>query len=128
MASLLVVDDEAHIRDILSELFSEEYECRAAATAEEAITLMGTHSYDVVITDLSMPGMSGEDFIGIVRTYQPSTPVIVISGFTERSRVEELLRKGVFDYLLKPFPLQDIKEKVARAIEYRRKRSQGLRV
>lgn len=125
MASLLIVDDEERIRDILSELFSEKHQCHTAASADAALALLRTQSYDVIITDLAMPGMSGEDFVGIVRTYQPGTPVLVISGAVDRARAESLMRKGVFDYLLKPFRLQDIVDKVEQAMEYRLRRSKG---
>ena len=125
MASLLIVDDEERVRNILSEQFSEEYQCQTAHTADEALTLIASQSFDVIITDLLMPGMRGEDFIGILRTAQPRTPVIVISGAANRSHAEGLIIKGVFDYLLKPFHLQDIVEKVERAMEYRRRLTQN---
>ncbi len=125
MASLLIVDDEERIREMLAELFSEEHQCHTAASADAALTLLRAQSYDVIITDLAMPGMRGEDFVGIVRTYQPRTPILVISGAVDRARVESLMRKGVFDYLLKPFRLQDIVDKVKQAIEYRLRHSKA---
>jgi DNA-binding NtrC family response regulator len=121
MATLLIVDDDEAIREALCELFEGEHLCHTAGTAEEALTLLGAHAYDVVVTDISMPGMSGEDLLRFVRIYQPRTPVVFISGSIERRQAEGLKSKGAFGYLLKPFRLEDIEGSVTQAIEYRRR-------
>ena len=119
MDSLLIVDDDETIREALFDLFSEEHLCHTAATAEEALNQLQAHEYDVIITDISMPGMSGEDLLGFIRTYRPRTPVIFISGSSDRTCAERLMRKGAVDYVFKPFRLEDIQERVSRA--YRRR-------
>jgi DNA-binding NtrC family response regulator len=121
MASLLIVDDDETIRDVLLELFSDVHLCRAASTAEEAVERLMSQDYDVVITDVSMPGMSGENLLGFVKVYRPKTPVLFISGSAGREHAERLLKRGAFDYLLKPFSLEEIAKRVARTIEYRRR-------
>ncbi len=120
MPSILIVDDDEIIRDALSELFSEGYLCDTAASAEEALNRLAAKEYDVVITDINMPGMSGEDLLGFVKTYQPWTPVIFISGSTD-SRHTERLKSRVFGYLVKPFSLPDVEQMVERAIEQHRR-------
>jgi DNA-binding NtrC family response regulator len=122
MASLLIVEDDPVLRDLLAELFSE-MRVHPAASAEEALGRLSKEEYDVVITDVSMAGMSGESLLGFVKTHSPSTPVIFISGAIDRERAERLRVKGAFDYLQKPFQLPEIYEKVALALEHRRRRA-----
>jgi DNA-binding NtrC family response regulator len=121
MATLLIVDDDEAIREALQELFEGEHLCHTTGTAEEALALLAANSYDVVVTDISMPGMSGEDLLRFVRIYQPRTPVFFISGSIERRQADGLKTKGAFGYLLKPFRLEDVERSVTQAIEYRQK-------
>jgi DNA-binding NtrC family response regulator len=116
MLALLIVDDDEVIRGSLCELLSEEHSCYAAASAEEALKHLESRTYDLIITDLSMPGMSGEDLLGFIKVYAPRTPVIFITGSADRAASEKLLVKGGVDYLLKPFRLEEIEERVARAL------------
>ena len=126
MASLLIVDDDPTFLDVLSELFSGEHQCHTASTAEEAVESMSSHDYDVIVTDVSMPGMSGEDLLGFVKAHRPGTPVVFISGSTNEERAERLLVKGAFDYLQKPVRLEEITRRVERAVEHRRRRPPGV--
>jgi DNA-binding NtrC family response regulator len=116
MASILIVDDDEPLREALVDLFSEEHLCHSAGTAEEALTQIHSHEYDLIITDISMPGMSGEDLLGFIKSYYPRIPVIFISGAADMEDAQRLIRKGAFGYLTKPFRLEEIEEKVARAI------------
>jgi DNA-binding NtrC family response regulator len=122
MASLLIVDDDQTLLDVLTELFSG-LGPHCASTAEEALGRLTKDEYDVVVTDISMPGMSGQALLGFIKTHSPSTPVIFISGAVDRERAERLRVKGAFDYLQKPFQLPEIYEKVALALEHRRRRA-----
>ncbi len=119
MAAILIVDDDDAIRDTLYELFSDDHLCHAANTAEKALAFLCEQSYDVVLTDISMPGLSGLELLGMVRRSQPDTPVIVISGIGDQTHAEGLKRLGSFDYILKPFRLDVVESSVARALEYR---------
>lgn len=121
MSRLLIVDDEDSIRDTLYELFEEEHSCHSAETAEKALQFLDTESYDIVLTDISMPGMSGLELLGHARQRQPFTPVIVISGIGDQQYAEGMIKMGAFDFLLKPFALEKVEASVARAIEHRRK-------
>ncbi|MDQ3920265.1 MAG: response regulator [Acidobacteriota bacterium] len=120
MASLLIVDDDQSVLDVLCDLFSGEHLCHTAASAEEAVERLESHDYDVIVTDLLMPGMSGEDLLGFVKANRPETPVVFISGAADEERARRLLTKGAFDYLSKPFPLEEIARRVARAAAHRR--------
>ncbi|MCA1633724.1 MAG: response regulator [Acidobacteria bacterium] len=118
MAAILIVDDDNAIRDTLYALFSDDHLCHAANTAEEALAFLREQSYDVVLTDISMPGLSGLELLSTVRQSQPQTPVIVISGISDQTHAEGLKRLGSFDYILKPFRLEVVESSVARALEY----------
>ena len=122
MAAILIVDDDDAVRDVLYDLFSEEHMCHAAATAEQALAYLGEQTYDAVLTDISMPGLSGLELLGHLRREQPDTPVIVISGIGDREHAEGLTRLGAFDFILKPFALEAVEESVARALEQSRAR------
>ena len=118
MAAILIVDDDDTIRDTLYELFSEEHLCHVANTAEKALSFLREQSYDVVLTDISMPGLSGVELLGTVRQRQPDTPVIIISGIGDETHAEGLKRLGAFDYILKPFTLDVVETSVARALDH----------
>ena len=118
MSAILVVDDDDAIRDTLYDLFSEDHLCHVAATAERALEWLAKDVYDVVLTDISMPGLSGVELLGYVRQNQPQTPVIIISGIQDEDHARGMTKLGAFDYLLKPFTLEDVERSVARAIEY----------
>lgn len=120
MAAILIVDDDAAVRDVLYDLFSDEHLCHLAATAEQALAFIDEQPYDVVLTDISMPGLSGLELLGHLRQARPGTPVIVISGIGDRTHAEGLTRLGAFDFLLKPFRLEEIEASVMRALEHGR--------
>lgn len=124
MAAILIVDDDDAIRDNLYELFSEDHLCHAANTAEKALSFLREQSYDVVLTDISMPGLSGVELLGAVRQSQPDTPVIIITGISDETHAEGLKRLGAFDHILKPFQLRVVESSVARALEHRQQRKE----
>jgi DNA-binding NtrC family response regulator len=120
MPRVLVVDDDETIRDTLYELLSEEYVCQTAETAEKAFARLEADSYDVVLTDISMPGLSGLELLGHIRQRFSDTPVIIISGIGDQEHAQGLIKLGAFEFLLKPFSLEVVEKSVQRAIEYRR--------
>lgn len=120
MAAILIVDDDVAVRDVLYDLLSEDHLCHVASTAEQALSFIREQRYDVVLTDISMPGLSGLELLGSLRQTQPNTPVIVVSGISDRTHAEGLTRLGAFDFILKPFRLEVVEESVARALEHGR--------
>ena len=117
MADILVVDDDDVIRDTLCELLSADYSCQTADTAEDALAKLEAQAFDVVLTDISMPGLNGKELLEKVVELYPGTPVIIASGHSDQQQAESLLSHGAFDYLLKPFRLEVVEESVKRAIE-----------
>ena len=120
MADILVVDDDEVIRDTLDELLSQDYSCQTADTAEEALAKLEAQSFDVVLTDISMPGLSGMELLSRVLQLYPGTAVIMVSGLSDQEQAQSLISQGAFDYLLKPFRLEVVEESVKRAIKNRR--------
>ena len=116
MATLLIVDDDSLIRDTLHELLSENHECHTADRAEQALSYLEVERYDAVITDVSMPGLTGREILMYVQNQHPTTPVIVISGKPDGADGKSLVEMGAFAYLTKPFQLDEIEEIVMRAI------------
>lgn len=120
MSLILVVDDDETIRDTLYDLLSEEHDCQTAETAEQALARLEVDAYDLVLTDISMPGLSGLELMGHVRQKYPDTPVIIISGISDQDHAQGLIRLGAFEYLLKPFRLEVVEKSVKRALDHRR--------
>ena len=120
MPRILVVDDDETIRDTLYDLLSEEHDCQTAESAEEALARLEVDDYDVVLTDISMPGLSGLELLGQVRQRYPNTPVIIISGIADQEHAQGLIRLGAFEYLLKPFRIEVVEKSVKRALDRRR--------
>jgi DNA-binding NtrC family response regulator len=125
MPRVLIVDDDVTIRDTLYELLSEDYVCQTAETAEKAFARLDADKYDVVLTDISMPGLSGLELLGHVRQKFPDTPVIIISGIGDQEHAQGLIRLGAFDFLLKPFSLDVVEKSVGRAVDYRKRQAEA---
>jgi DNA-binding NtrC family response regulator len=119
LASLLLVDDDETLLEVLFELFSQEHECDHAATAEEAFGLLGTREYDLVVSDITMPVMSGEALLGFIKANSPRTPIIFISGSKDGELARKLRVKGAAGFLSKPFNLSEISDSVAQTLKAR---------
>lgn len=117
MSSVLIVEDDAVLREILFEMFAKEHVCCAASTAERALALLSEHQFDVVLTDISMPGIGGLELLGHVRQRWPETAVIIISGICDQEYADGLITMGASDFLMKPFQLADVKRSVACTIK-----------
>ncbi|MFN2530868.1 MAG: HD domain-containing phosphohydrolase [Pyrinomonadaceae bacterium] len=115
---ILIVDDEVEIRDLLTDLLAETFHCQSVATAEEALVELREHEFTLVISDITMPGMSGLEMIPHVKQISPDTVVVMISGMQTVESAIEALRLGAFDYLMKPFDLRQVEAVVKRALEH----------
>jgi diguanylate cyclase (GGDEF)-like protein/PAS domain S-box-containing protein len=117
-ARILIADDEPQIREMLHELLSDEYECREVGSAEEALELLRAEKFELVLSDITMPGLSGLDMVPQVLTLAPETVVIMISGEQTIESAIRAMRAGAFDYVTKPFAIQHVEATVARALDY----------
>ena len=121
-ASILVVDDEPAMRLLLSSILTDEgYQVTSAASAEEALRLIATRHYHLVLTDLKMPGISGLELLAQVKRDDPDTAVIILTAFGTVEGAVEAMRKGAVHYLLKPLANPDeLRLTVRRVLEERR--------
>ena len=120
MPSILIVDDDEVIRDTLFELLSQDHSCQTADTAEAALAKLEAQPFDVVLTDISLPGLSGTELLNRVLELYPGTPVIMVSGLSDQEQAQSSIKQGAFDYLLKPFRLEVVEESVKRATDRHR--------
>ena len=117
---ILLADDEAAIRDSLAEVLREEgYEVETAADGTEALAALEAAEFDVVVTDLRMPGADGLAVLRRARELAPQTLVLLITAYASIETAVEALRQGAHDYILKPLIVDDVLSKVGRLFEHR---------
>jgi DNA-binding NtrC family response regulator len=106
---ILVVDDEEGLREIIVELLTlEGFEVESAATAEDAREKLSRTAYDVLVTDLMLPGQSGVELMEETLARYPETIVIMMTGYGTIETAVEAMKKGAYDYLSKPFKLIEL--------------------
>jgi excisionase family DNA binding protein len=114
---ILVVDDEQAVRDLLAKtLTMADYDVDSAPDGASAIDRLRAVEYDLLITDLKMPGMDGLSVIREARRSAPDLPVIIITGYSTEASAIEAINLGVAGYLTKPFRLPRILAATARAL------------
>lgn len=124
---VLVVDDEKSICDIVKVyLQTNGYTVYLALSGEEAVEIIKENTIDLVLTDIKMPGMTGVDLLKWVKEYNNSLPVIMTTGFPTLDTAIEALKLGAYDYLTKPFHLEEVIEKISRAIQTRQLQEDNL--
>jgi DNA-binding response OmpR family regulator len=117
-ASILVVDDEAAIRYSVSKTLQRlKYTVREAASGEEALEALKGNWFDVVLTDIRMPGIDGVELVRRIKQADPDIVVILMTAYPNLSTAVEALRLGAHDYLIKPSSSQDIRLSVERGVE-----------
>jgi response regulator RpfG family c-di-GMP phosphodiesterase len=119
-ARILIVDDEESVRTLLFDLLCDSYECTMAASGEEAIELIERDVYHVVLSDIMMPGMSGIELLQKAVERRPDLIVIMVSANHDTRRAIGALRLGAYDYIVKPFELEEVELGVSRALEHLR--------
>jgi EAL domain-containing protein (putative c-di-GMP-specific phosphodiesterase class I)/FixJ family two-component response regulator len=117
-ARLLIIDDEAGVRNVLHEFLTPSYHCSSADSAAGALALMGCQPFDLIISDINMPQMSGLEMMSHIAETSPDSLVIMISGQRTIEVAIEAMRAGAFDYITKPFDLAEVKTSVDRALDH----------
>src|SRR5882724_2067933 len=126
-ARVLIVDDEKSMRDLLSiTLEKEGYDVSVAAGGEPAIEMLHRDSVDVVITDLRMPKVDGLQVLRAAKEISPDTTVIMITAVASTESAVEAMKLGAYDYITKPFKLDEVNLIVRNALERKRLRDENL--
>jgi len=120
-ARILIVDDEPHVRSMMgATLDRQNYHTVQAASNAEAFDLMERQHFDLVLTDMVMRDGNGIGLLERLHIDQPQTPVVMITAIQDVSVAISAMRKGAYDYLLKPFERDQLLTTVRRALEHRR--------
>ena len=116
---VMVVDDDAETLALLHEIVAKEgYEVETAEDAETALRRLGEWQPELIITDIHMPGMDGLDLLAAVREKEPDIPVVLLTAYGSLKTAVDAIKAGAFDYLSKPFVVEDIRLVVRRALEH----------
>jgi response regulator RpfG family c-di-GMP phosphodiesterase len=119
--NVLVVDDEPAVCTVLSEgLASEGYECQTVSSGQQALSLMEGKSFDIILVDLRMPGMSGMEFLEQAQKKYPRSAFLMVTGEDDIRQAVQAMKLGAVDYLLKPIELEAVAISVQRALEIKR--------
>jgi len=117
---ILIVDDEATICQLLTDILEQQgYSCKTAYTGNGALNLLTQHPFNLVLLDIRMPGMSGMELLEIMGKSHATTPVIMITAVSDANTAVEAMKKGAADYILKPFAIVDVANRVNAVIRTR---------
>src|ERR1051325_6434221 len=126
---VLVVDDEKVIREILSDFLTMEgYVVRTVEDGVEALKELQRRSYNLVISDLKMPNMGGLDLIERITHLQIPVLTVIMTGFGTVETAIEAMKRGAYDYILKPFKVEEVVHIVQRGLDWQRLQHENLRL
>jgi two-component system, NtrC family, response regulator len=121
MQTILIVDDEKNYLLVLEDLLSDEgYQVITSDNARQALEIFRSHDLDLVITDMKMPGMDGMALLEQIHTQNPDLPVVMMTAFGSVEKAVEGMKKGAFDYILKPFKNEELILTIRKAIDHYR--------
>jgi DNA-binding NtrC family response regulator len=109
---VLVVDDEGVIREFLNEVLEEDFTVTLACDGDEAIAQIQKQHFDLVITDLKMPRVSGEEVVRFTHNHDATIKIIVISGYSSLYTVSQTVHNGACAFLSKPFSISQLMQAV----------------
>ena len=119
-ARILVVDDEAHVRSMIGATLEHRgYDVQLATSARDALETLERDAFDLVLTDIVMRDGNGIAMLECIRAQQPNLPVVVVTAIHDISVAIDSMRRGAYDYLLKPFEREHLASTVERALDHR---------
>ena len=124
-ARVLVVDDKENILKLFARILGDAYEVTSAADGGRAISLIGGQEFDVIVTDLRMPGADGFEVLRAAKARSPETEVVMMTAYATVQDAVTAMKEGAYDYLQKPFDPDDATLVIARALERKRLRAQA---
>lgn len=126
---VLVVDDEKVIREILADFLSlEGFSVRTAEDGNAALAELDRHPYDLVISDLKMPGMGGLELLEHIQRQSPDVVTVIMTGFGTVETAIDAMKRGAYDYVLKPFRIEEVVHIIQRGLEKQRLAAENLRL
>ena len=126
---ILIVDDEQVVREVLSDfLTSENFVVNAVASGEEALSELAKSHYDLVLTDMKMPGISGIDLLREIQKRKLDTVVIIMTGYGTVDTAVEAIKLGAFDYIMKPFKVDELLQVIRRALQHQQLERENIRL
>jgi DNA-binding NtrC family response regulator len=124
--SILVVEDEAKMRRLLElELADQDFRAQTVPDAETALKLLNTNQFDLIVTDLKLPGMSGIEFLQAVKRANAAIPIIIMTAFGTVESAVEAMKIGASDYVLKPFSLAELVLVIRKELDSRQLREEN---
>src|SRR5919197_5586786 len=124
---VLVVDDERSMRELLAIMLKQAgHEVRVADGGEAAIRALQSHTFDLVITDLRMRQVDGLAVLRAAKEHSPQTVVLVVTAFASTETAVEAMKLGAYDYLTKPFKLDEIRLTIEKALERKRLQDENV--
>ncbi|HUV49989.1 MAG TPA: response regulator [Anaerolineae bacterium] len=125
-ARILIVDDELDMLALLAMIISEKTEHKVTTTNNplEVVQFVKEREYDIIISDLKMPGMDGIELIAEIRKIDQYIPILVITAYGSIESAEEAINKGAYDYITKPFRKEQILIAIDRALEWKKMRKE----
>ena len=115
--SILVVDDEEVIREFLSEVLGDDYEVSLAEDGDIAIKRITDQRFDLIITDLKMPRVSGDQVVKFAHDKHPDLPIIIVSGYSTLYAASQSVNYGACAFLSKPFSIAELTKTVDQSLE-----------
>lgn len=128
-ARVLVVDDEKVIREILADFLSMEgFHVRTAEDGSAALVELSRHHYDLVLSDLKMPNMGGLELLQAISKHAPNVVTVIMTGFGTVETAIDAMKRGAYDYILKPFKVEEVVHTIRRGLEKRKLEAENLRL
>ncbi|HEY6011139.1 MAG TPA: sigma-54 dependent transcriptional regulator [Nitrospirota bacterium] len=127
MSKILVVDDEQSMRDFLAIMLKKDgHDVVTAANGGDALKAIQTEIFDLVITDVKMPGADGIEVLKTIKDVSPETVVIMITAFATAETAIEAMKLGAYDYIIKPFKVDELKLIISNSLEKRHLRKENI--
>lgn len=128
-ARILVVDDESSVRNILRDFLQlQHYQVELADNAKTAFEMVLSAPFDLVLTDLEMPGKNGLDLLAELKTLRNPPPALMMTGYGTVETAIQAMKAGAFDYILKPFQLEELSHLIEKTLDHHRLEAENLRL
>jgi len=128
-ARILAIDDQRYFRELIEGLLDDEgYDVQTASSGEEALHILEREDFDIVITDLVMPGIDGSELVRRIKERRPEQDVVMVTGVVDVKTAVDAMKQGATDYILKPFDRVALTDSIAKILQQGRMRDEHARL